>query len=83
MRAALRLPEAPGAPGSLVKQEEFYTPIANGSMVYTTVADIPEVLAKIETAGGKVVMEKTDIGEYGFIGAFLDTEGNRVGLHQE
>ena len=24
---------------------------------------------------------KMDIGEYGFIGHFIDTEGNRLGLH--
>jgi uncharacterized protein len=26
-------------------------------------------------------MPKTDIGDPGFIGTMLDTEGNRVGIH--
>jgi predicted enzyme related to lactoylglutathione lyase len=38
-------------------------------------------LGKVEAAGGKVLMDKISIGENGFIAFFLDTEGNRVGLH--
>ena len=26
-------------------------------------------------------MPKTDIGEHGFVAMFVDTEGNKVGLH--
>jgi predicted enzyme related to lactoylglutathione lyase len=31
--------------------------------------------------GGKIIIPKMAIGEYGFIGHFEDTEGNRIGLH--
>jgi predicted enzyme related to lactoylglutathione lyase len=31
--------------------------------------------------GGKVLRAKTGIGEYGFVGHFEDSEGNRVALH--
>lgn len=44
--------------------------------------DLGTVLARVEAAGGKVAVPKTQISpEFGFMGAFLDTEGNWVGLH--
>ncbi len=43
--------------------------------------DLARILKKVEKAGGKVLLEKTSIGEFGFIGRFLDTEGNQVALH--
>ena len=69
-----------GATGSLV-QAESYNPSYDGSVVYFSVADIESTLAKAESNGGKVVTPKMDIGEYGFIGHFEDSEGNRIGLH--
>jgi len=39
------------------------------------------VLDRIESAGGKVTMPKTSIGENGNMAFFLDTEGNIIGLH--
>jgi predicted enzyme related to lactoylglutathione lyase len=42
---------------------------------------VAAALARVEKAGGKSVMPKTSIGEYGFIGGFVDTEGNRLYLH--
>ena len=39
-------------------------------------------LGKVEAAGGKVAMPKTAISpEIGFMAFFIDSEGNRVGLH--
>jgi predicted enzyme related to lactoylglutathione lyase len=39
-------------------------------------------LARAESAGGKVILPKTAIGENrGFIALFIDTEGNKVGFH--
>ena len=41
-----------------------------------------EPLARVVTAGGSIVVPKTDIGEgFGYFALFIDTEGNRVGLH--
>ena len=34
-------------------------------------------------AGGTVLLEKTNIGPHGFCAQFLDSEGNRVGLHSK
>ena len=38
--------------------------------------------AEMEAAGGKVMVAKTEISpEYGHMGVFIDTEGNRIALH--
>jgi predicted enzyme related to lactoylglutathione lyase len=67
--------------GALVKHEEA-RPSAQGTMVYLSGGeDLSAPLGRVEAAGGKVVMPKTSIGEHGFCAMFLDTEGNRVGLH--
>lgn len=71
-----------GATGTLVENEN-YTPSYEGSLVYFSVADIEDALARIEANGGKVLNGKTSIGEYGFVAHFEDSEGNRVALHAE
>jgi uncharacterized protein len=71
---------ASGAAGSLV-QGASYEPSHAGSVVYFTVEDIPEALRRITANGGKTLMPKTGIGEYGSIAHFEDTEGNRLALH--
>jgi len=39
------------------------------------------ILSRVNEAGGKVIMEKTYTGENaGYLGMFLDSEGNRIGL---
>lgn len=71
-----------GASGTLI-QNENYTPSHAGSMVYFSVADIDEVLGRVESRGGKVLNSKSSIGEYGFVAHFEDPEGNRVALHSD
>ena len=71
----------PGAPGSLIKQES-YVPSREGSLVYFSSENVANELSRIEKAGGSVVQDKTEISpEHGFMGVFIDTEGNRVALH--
>jgi predicted enzyme related to lactoylglutathione lyase len=72
--------DAYGATGSLVKGEG-YVPSHDGTLVYFPVEDIEGTLAKVIEAGGKTLLPKMSIGQYGFIGHFEDTEGNKVGLH--
>jgi hypothetical protein len=69
-----------GAAGSLV-QGEGYNPSDQGVLIYFTVTDIDEACRKAAAAGGRVLQEKMDIGEYGTIALLLDTEGNRIGIH--
>ena len=72
-----------GAAGSLVKHPDFYIPTATaGVVVYFTCVDVAASLARVTRSGGTVVQPKKQIGEgYGYMGLFLDSEGNRVALH--
>ena len=68
--------------GGAVVQGEGYEPSGKGSVVYLNGGkDLSIALAKVEKAGGKILMPKTSIGENGFMAHFTDTEGNRVALH--
>ncbi|MEL6810729.1 MAG: VOC family protein [Bacteroidota bacterium] len=68
--------------GGALLQMEGMNPSADGSTVYLNGGDDLNVpLGRVEAAGGKVLMPKTDIQENGFIAQFVDTEGNRVALH--
>ncbi len=73
-----------GIGGAVVYSEGFHTPTAtDGVLIYLNGnPDLQSVLGKVEAAGGKVLLPKTQITpEYGYMGIFLDTEGNRIGLH--
>ncbi len=75
-------PNAKGAGGSLIKNEKFYKPSANGTLVYFSTAEISFELGKVEAAGGVLLQEKTLIREdIGYMALFLDSEGNRIALH--
>lgn len=70
--------------GALTYNEEFYKPSAtDGPMVYLNGnPDLQKVLDKVEDAGGKILMPKTQISaDYGYMALFLDSEGNRIALH--
>lgn len=68
--------------GTLLKGEGF-TPGYQGSVVYLNGgSDLNTILERVEGAGGKVLLEKTEIGgSRGSFAYFEDSEGNRVGLH--
>lgn len=67
--------------GALV-QGEHYKPAADGVVIYLDGGnDLDTVLGKVTAAGGQVIMEKTYVSaEAGYIGMFIDTEGNKIGL---
>ncbi len=71
---------APFAGGSLVKSANS-KPSREGVVIYFTCEDIADELTRVESAGGKILMPKTQIGKEGCIAHMLDTEGNRIGLH--
>jgi predicted enzyme related to lactoylglutathione lyase len=62
-----------------------YKPSVNGAIVYFNAGpDLQIVLNRVEPNGGKIVVPKTDIGSgMGFYAMFMDTEGNKVGLHSK
>ena len=73
-----------GVGGSLCDSGGFHKPSAtDGPLIYLNAnPDLQIVLDKVEKAGGKIIVPKTQISpEYGYMAAFIDTEGNRIALH--
>ena len=70
--------------GSLVFNKDFYKPSdSSGPLIYLNGnPDVEIILNRIEKAGGKILVPKTQISpEYGFMAVMLDSEGNRIALH--
>lgn len=74
-------PHAEGQSSGAVTHHETLKPSADGTCIYLYSADFDAALQRIEANGGKIVMPKTSIGPNGFIALFIDTEGNRIGIH--
>ncbi|RMH70498.1 MAG: VOC family protein [Gemmatimonadetes bacterium] len=74
--------EGEGVGGALT-QHEMMRPSPHGVLVYLNAGDdLAPILGRVEDAGGKIVMPKTQVTEeIGYIAMFIDTEGNRIGLH--
>lgn len=73
-----------GVGGALVDSGGFHKPSAtDGPLIYLNGnPDVQIILDKVEAAGGKIMMPKTEISpEYGNMAVIIDTEGNRIGLH--
>lgn len=58
-------------------------PSAKGTLIYLNGGnDLNVPLAKVEDAGGTVVVPKTKISdEVGYFAIFMDSEGNRLAFH--
>lgn len=73
-----------GIGGAVVDSGGFHKPSAtDGPLIYLNGnPDVQIILDKVEKAGGKIMVPKTEISpEYGFMAVIVDTEGNRIGLH--
>jgi uncharacterized protein len=73
----------PTAVGGALVYGDGGSPAKNGTLVYLNGGDdLAPMLARAAKAGGSVAVPKTDIGNgFGFFAHFIDTEGNKVGLH--
>jgi uncharacterized protein len=74
-----------GGIGGAIVQSSEHVPNPQGHKIYLNGgSNLGAILARVEKAGGKVVMPKTLIApDLGYMGFFLDTEGNVLGLHSE
>ncbi len=72
------------ASGALVQSAQ-HKPSIDGCVIYLNAnPQIQPVIDRIEKAKGKVLMPKTQISpEIGYMAFFVDTEGNKVGLHAQ
>lgn len=69
-----------GTAGCLVSLKDNI-PSMDGVTIYYSWDDINTEAGRLAAAGGKLLFPKMGIGEFGFITHFLNTEGNRVGVH--
>ena len=76
-------PHAEAATSGCVIKGEGYKPAGDGCVVYLeSKVDLEVRLANVVKAGGKVALPKTALPPgMGFFAHFVDSEGNRVGLH--
>lgn len=73
-----------GVGGALCDSGGFHKPSAtDGPLVYLNGnPDLQVILDRVVAAGGSIIVPKTEISpEYGYMGVFIDSEGNRIGLH--
>lgn len=74
--------QVPKIGGAIVKSP-IHHPSRGGTILYLNAnPDLKLVLNRIEAAGGKIIMPKTNIGNgLGYMAYFVDTEGNMLALH--
>lgn len=73
----------PGVTGGALVRSEYHRPGLQGGIVYLNATpSIDATLDKIVAEGGQVLFPKTQISpELGYSAIFMDSEGNKVGLH--
>jgi predicted enzyme related to lactoylglutathione lyase len=72
--------DGPNISGALVKTSSK-KPGSGGTLVYFSCEDCATEISRVDGAGGTVINEKFPIGEFGFCGICMDTEGNTIGFH--
>lgn len=74
----------PNVPGGI--NGGLFSRGTHGQEVISIVINVPsidEYIKKIETAGGKVVMPKSPVGDFGLFAQVIDTEGNVLGIWED
>ncbi len=77
------LPNEEGTVNVVLVKGKDYKPTTDGAVLYLNAGnDLQPMLDKVEQNGGQVILPKTEISpEMGFFALFIDTEGNKLGLH--
>ena len=77
------MPQEGESIGGAIMAGPGQTPSGSGVTIYFKGgSDLATLLARVEPAGGEILMPKTLIShQIGHIALFHDTEGNRIGLH--
>ncbi len=73
------MPEEPGAINGGMMKRNFPQ---ESPVIVVNVSSIDEYLKKAMSLGGKVVLPKMDIGQFGFYARISDTESNIIGIWQ-
>ena len=70
-----------GIGGMLYEDANYPIVRGNNITIFFGCDDCAVEAARAEKFGGKLLQEKTSIGDEGFYALIEDTEGNRIGLH--
>ncbi|KAE9538999.1 VOC family protein [Ursidibacter maritimus] len=70
-----------GIGGMLYTDKNYPIIRGNNFTIFFNCDDCAVESARAEAFGGKLLQEKTSIGEEGFYAVVEDSEGNRIGLH--
>ncbi|HEY4469475.1 MAG TPA: VOC family protein [Klebsiella sp.] len=74
--------QEPATSGALIKCDEV-KPAAQGCVIYLHTDNLAATLERVAAAGGNCVFGPFELADdIGTIALFIDSEGNRVGLHQ-
>lgn len=77
------LPNDEGTVNVVLVKGNDYRPTPDGAVLYLNAgANLQPTLDKVEQNGGKIILAKTQISpEMGYFALFIDSEGNKLGLH--
>lgn len=77
------LPSEKGTINVVLVKGKDYKPTTDGTLIYLNAGnDLQPMLDKVVQNGGEVIVPKTKISdEMGYFALFVDTEGNKIGLH--
>lgn len=77
------LPNEEGTVNVVLVKGNDYKPTTDGAVLYLNAGnDLQPTLDKVTPNGGQVIVPKTAISpDMGYFALFIDTEGNKLGLH--
>lgn len=77
------LPNEEGTVNVVLVKGSDYKPTTDGAVLYINAGkDLQPMLDKVAQNGGQVIVPKTEISpEMGYFALFIDSEGNKLGLH--
>lgn len=77
------LPNENGTVNVVLVKGNDYKPTTDGAVLYLNAGDdLQPILDRVKQNGGQVILAKTEISpEMGYFALFIDTEGNKLGLH--
>lgn len=78
-------PEEGGKYPGAISFSQGFDPSEKGVLISLSVESMEEAITLIESAGGKILREKTKIEaeSLGYFSIFRDSEGNQIGLYSD
>lgn len=73
--------DGPGIFGALAYGSS-YKPSPDGTRIYFATKNIDATLQRVLQNGGRIEYPKTAVDQIGFVAEFIDSEGNRIALHE-